>query len=96
MILCRIQFIFRKHSNICIQGTPINEKLPARGLCHPEQKGCLKSQHSLFLNSDPREEEQGWNIHHCPGGWSVPIPPIKRLYHNTKGNHSIEYRNLLE
>lgn len=76
------------HANTYINNTPIAEKLPAKGLCHPEQRVSLKSQHGCcpFWNADPQEEELGWNSHYRPGGWSVPVPPIKHLYHKTQEN----------
>lgn len=86
------------HSNIYIQGTPINEKLPERDLSHPEWKGHLRSQHgySPFWNADPGEEKLCWSIHHSPGGWSIPVPPTRHLYQKIQGNHDIEYVRFLE
>lgn len=86
-----VKMHFQKALKHLYSRQPINEKLPARGLCHPEEEGCLKSQHSYshFWNTGPQGEEWGWSIHHCPGGWSVPVPPIKHLCHNVQANHSI-------
>lgn len=74
------------HSNIYIQGTAISEKLPARDLCHLEEKGSSKYQqgHSPSWHVDPGEEELSWSVHHCPGGWSVPVPPTRHLDHKTQ------------
>lgn len=80
-----------------VQGTPINEKLPARDLDHSELKQSLKSQqgYSPFWSADPGEEDLGWRIHHCPGGWIAPIPPIRHLYYKTQENHNMEHGNIL-
>lgn len=75
-----------------IQSTLINKKLPARNLYHSEQWSLKFQQgHCPFWSADRGEEELGWRVHHCPGGWSAPVPPIRHLYQKIQENSNTEH-----
>lgn len=70
--------------------------LPSRDLCDSEMTRSLEfwEDCSPVWIADPGDKKLGLNMHHCPGGWSVPIPPIRHLYHRTQKELNIAFVNL--
>lgn len=70
--------------------------LPSRDLCDSEMTRSLEFGEvcSPVWIADPGDKKLGLNIHHCPGGWSVPIPPIRHLHHRKQRGNNVEFVSL--